>query len=204
MKPFQKSIKETISGILGALLIISAFGYLLTGLSSFFLILVLVAYLIIPLYAVADDFWSKRVAFNIKNLILLPVYYLFSSWHEILFIFLILPGIAISLIMGPFAAIIGFVGASGLFMALLQFIFDNRFGLSELRDIEYLKWFGGSFLVGGFFSYLTFVRDFDLGERMSSNLNNMYEKALRFIGRQISDSFFDGQSEEQISDKKNK
>ena len=94
--------------ITGLFMIISALVYLVTGTGESLVFLFLMGYVIAPLLFMFIDYFSGKIQKSFSGLILAPVYYLLSSWHEILYIFIILPGVAVSMIMGPVSAVLAF------------------------------------------------------------------------------------------------
>lgn len=178
MDKMKKTIPEIIQLILGLLTIAAGLAYPITGYPVFLLVILVCAYILAPLLFAAIDYLEKRINPGPVNFILTPLYYLLSSWHELLFIFFMLPGIAISIVMGPISAILLLASGSCLVIGLIQFITGSRMGLSNMIESEMLIITVSTFSITGAMAYIVFVKNINLGEKLTFWIDGSFRNLL--------------------------
>jgi|GEM_PF-5514082 len=181
----NKDIFEMAEFIIGLCLTGSALAYLITGGGVFLLVLFVSAYVAAPLLFMVVDLVQGRIRKGLMSVVLAPLFYLFSSWHGIVFILLMMPGIAISMIMGPVSIVLAFVSGACLLIGGLQFIAGSRFGLSDLASAEYFMICGPVFLICGVMLHLIFVRGINPGEKLTFWLDDIFKDCLKLMEDKI-------------------
>ncbi len=185
IKNLKKTIPETIEVILGLLTIAGGIAYPVTGYPVFLLVIFICGYVLAPLLFAVVDFLEKRINPGLENFATVPIYYLLSSWHELLIIFIMLPGIAITIVMGPISAILFVASGSCLGVGLVQFLTGSRMGLSDMNAPDMLIITGSTFLITASMIYIVFVRNINFGEKLTFWIDDRFQELLDSMENRI-------------------